>query len=183
MQPKTSNHTEVWAAWPRDARYEVSTSGNVRKQGATVFLKQHNTKDGYRRITQCLPKRVKKAIRVHRMVADAFIPNPDSLPQVNHRDGVKFNNTVDNLEWCTPLQNSRHAYANGLCPVQTGARNNASKLSQEQAIEILRLHREGKNQCAIAELMGVTNSCVHLLVHGKTWPHLKNIKHEHKEAI
>lgn len=52
--------------------------------------------------------------KVHRMVAEAFIPNPDNLPQINHKDGNKLNNHATNLEWCTARQNTAHAWLTGL---------------------------------------------------------------------
>lgn len=55
-----------------------------------------------------------KIYRVHRLVAETFIPNPDHLPQVNHKDCNKMNNHIDNLEWCTQQENIRHAVRNGL---------------------------------------------------------------------
>lgn len=56
----------------------------------------------------------KHSKRIHRLVAKAFVPNPDNLPQVNHKDGNKLNNSIDNLEWITNRDNTQHGYDNGL---------------------------------------------------------------------
>lgn len=96
--------------------YEVSDCGNVRSlnwrsKGITKSLWLKPTRYGYRQVY--LSKNGKgKMFLVHRLVATAFIPNPDSLPVINHIDENKINNCVSNLEWCTHLQNSRAYYAN-----------------------------------------------------------------------
>lgn len=69
---------------------------------------------------------------IHRLVAKAFIPNPNNLPQVNHRDGNKFNNKVENLEWCSSSDNQKHAYRIGLKKTPNlgrfGSLNHSSKV-------------------------------------------------------
>lgn len=70
-----------------------------------------------------------KCTRVHRLVAETFIPNPDNLPQINHIDGNKENNSVSNLEWVTALENTSHAWKNGLC-------NNIVKAKQRPVINV-----------------------------------------------
>lgn len=94
---------------------EVSSEGRVRSllRGTPYILKAQVDKKGYMRVRMTI-EREKMSIKVHREVAKAFIPNPNNLPQVNHKDGNKQNNRVDNLEWCTNQENARHAIANGL---------------------------------------------------------------------
>lgn len=86
--------------------YYVDDAGKVysRKYGDLRELKQYPKTHGY--LYVALSKNGKKDyLRVHRLVAEAFIPNPDNLPEVNHKDEDKTNNQVNNLEWCTPHDN------------------------------------------------------------------------------
>lgn len=94
---------------------EVSNEGRVRSllRGAPRVLKVQPDKKGYLRLRVTID-REKTCFKVHREVAKAFIPNPDNLPQVNHKDGCKSNNAVENLEWCTNKENARHAMSTGL---------------------------------------------------------------------
>lgn len=96
-------------------RYQISNLGNVRnRQG--LFMAQKPSKDGYVRLL--LAKNGKyKAEYVHRLVAKAFIPNPENKSEVNHIDGNKANNKASNLEWATTYENHQHAVALGLKPI------------------------------------------------------------------
>ena len=94
---------------------EVSSEGRVRSllRGSPRVLKTQTDKKGYHRLRVTI-EREKMCYKVHREVAKAFIPNPDNLPQVNHKDGNKSNNAVDNLEWISNRDNAHHAIENGL---------------------------------------------------------------------
>ena len=89
--------------------YEVSNLGRVRRDGK--ILKPTKIKNGYLYVG--LHKNgIQKTVRVHRLVASAFIPNPQNLPCVNHKDEDKTNNAVDNLEWCTSQYNANYGTRN-----------------------------------------------------------------------
>ena len=115
--------------------YQVSNLGNIRslnynRTGKTRTLKTCIKKD-YVVINLC-KNNMKKNYQVHRLVAQAFIPNCENKTEVNHIDGNKENNAVDNLEWATRSENMQHAFKNGLCDNQ----RMASKLSICKAVEV-----------------------------------------------
>ena len=87
--------------------YDVDEKGTVvnTKTGRTLHL--YDDKNGYKVVTLSIGGKQKR-VRVHRLVALKYIPNPNELPQVNHIDGNKQNNSVENLEWCDSSQNQRH---------------------------------------------------------------------------
>lgn len=103
---------EIWKPIKEyEGLYEVSSFGNVRsiKRNTTngKIMKLQKTKTGYYRVGLCKNNKV-KCYSVHRLVAQAFIPNLNNLPQVNHKNECKTNNNVENLEWCTMLYNVRY---------------------------------------------------------------------------
>ena len=106
---------EIWKDVDGFSNYEVSNMSRVRNKKNKRILTQKIGREGrYFSVYMKGDNGKESTQRVHRLVAKAFIPNPDNLPQVNHIDGDKLNNDIDNLEWCTPKHNNEHARDNGL---------------------------------------------------------------------
>lgn len=112
-----------------EGKYQISNNGavcsleyhntkGIKRKG---FLKPAKDSKGYLRCALSKENKL-RTFKIHRLVAQAFIPNPLNLPQVNHIDGDKTNNCVSNLEWCDNSYNQRHAYSNGLNPKHVGHR-------------------------------------------------------------
>ena len=105
---------ENWKDIPNyEGLYKISDLGNVKSTYSNKILKPSADKYGYVRFSATKNKK-QKTLRIHRLVAELFIQNPNNLPQVNHKDGNKENNCKTNLEWCTDSENKLHAYVNGL---------------------------------------------------------------------
>lgn len=93
--------------------YAVSNLGNIKNIKKRNILTPHLNHNGYLAYTFC-QNGIKKNFLIHRLVALYFIDNPNNLPYVNHKDGNKTNNRVENLEWCTAKENDNHARNSGL---------------------------------------------------------------------
>ena len=103
---------EEWKKIPGyEGLYEVSNMGNVRNVRRNKLLRLSKTNNRYIRVSLC-KNGIKTGLTVHRLVAEAFIPNPDNLPEVNHKDEDKTNNRVENLEWCDHKYNMNYGTRN-----------------------------------------------------------------------
>lgn len=124
----------------------------------------------YQIINLTLSDGSKKTFRLHRLVLMAFQPveNMQNL-EVNHKDGNKMNNKLENLEWCTPSENQKHAFQTGLQKPRAGSKSNFSKLTEDDIKLIFELRNEGFTQQEIAEQVGCTRSNISYILNKKTW--------------
>lgn len=118
--------------------YAVTEDGDVwshPKNGREgLWLRPAVTSKGYLRVCLATTNGRRLNCRVHRLVALTFIPNPDSLPEVNHRNGIKAENRKSNLEWSTTAQNAQHAFATGLRNPNTQPQIEARRRNQKLAV-------------------------------------------------
>lgn len=167
-----------------EGRYQVSNLGRVRSLpmvyrsslGNAVHKPgriRKSTKDthGYPQVFLCEKQAGRKETRlVHRLVVAAFLPNPESLQEVNHKDGNKTNNTVENLEWCTRLHNVDHA--NTLPTHRTGTRTSHSKLNWDTVNWVRAVHTPYDKMFgtrSLARLLGVLENSVAAIVSEDNW--------------
>lgn len=127
--------------------FQISNLGRVFSKRSNKLLKLHTSKTGYVTLATKIGGRhgFNKCFKVHRLVAEAFIPNPASKPQVNHLDGNKGNNIASNLEWATAKENIVHAFSEGLNTARKGAASPNAKLSESDVREI-RLSKKNQQE-------------------------------------
>lgn len=166
---------ECWKDVPGfDGAYQISNLGRVRSTERVVrhpcggdkhirerILKQCLSATGYPVVTLCKAGEKNKVYKVHRLVANAFLANPSNYPTVNHLDGNKCNPSAQNLEWCSPRQNTHHA-----CEVL----GTQGKLTRRLAAEIREMHGTGYySHRKLAAMYGISHTTVGKVVRGETW--------------
>ena len=158
-----------------EEKYQVSNLGRVKSlpRNGTIkeerLLKFNEDDDGYFRINLSIAKRVSTTKGAHRLVAQAFIPNPENKLQVNHKDGNKQNNLVENLEWCTNRENQQHAWDTGLQIAITGEDHANSKLTQADVDAIRERFKAGEADFEIAKDYVVDSTQISRIRKGLRW--------------
>lgn len=153
----------------RNGDYDVTPWGHVRDRRLRT-LKAYISVDGYW-FVNLLVEGQRKHVKVHILVAEAFIgPRPEGL-QINHKDGVKTNNHISNLEYCTAQENRLHAIRTGLVPL--GADAPHAKQTESQVTEYRRRWASGESAASLAAEAGMSKSAMYQALKGLKWKHLE----------
>ena len=148
--------------------YYITKSGKIFSTLTNKELKFDRSCRGYCKV-KLMDRRLGRFItlQVHRIVATQFIPNPNNLPEVNHKDGNKSNNSIYNLEWCTAEYNHRHAKETNLYKVEEDSPR--AKLTKEQVINIYKDYESCKNKTTLAKKYNVSDTLIGEIVRGVRW--------------
>ena len=174
---------ERWKEHPEFPRYLISDHGRIKNKNAGRILKPQLTSDGYHliRIVHGGGEKMTRHTRypqvgrtIHRLVLQTFLGYAPGM-QCNHKDGIKTNNHLSNLEWITRLKNMRHARKLGLFPSCKGERGGGSKLKNGEVWLIRKIinselyKRKGIKQWQVAKMFNVTHGAISCILRGKTW--------------
>ena len=164
-----------------DGMYQVSNLGRIKSLDRITFnnnmligrlMKNRKDKDGYLLITLSKNGKV-KTFKIHRLVAEAFMSNLDNLPQINHKNGIKSDNYVENLEWCDNSYNQRHALETGLRIMPRGESHYISYLKEIDIINIRQLKKEGISDNELALKYNVSSGHIWSIANRKCWKHIE----------
>lgn len=155
-------------------RYKISNDGRVYSSymGGRL-LKMNPNKDGYPQV-KLYNELGHFTFRVHRLVAELFIQNPETKPEVNHKNGIKSDNRVENLEWVTDKENVCHGIETGLIKRLNGVSHYKAILNDELVGKIREMARTGLSFCLIGRMTNLHHSTIGLAATGKNWAHLND---------
>lgn len=167
---KTTEKPRRWMPIPHSPGYEVSDQGEVRN-GQKIYKGGINS-NGYRSV-MIKYKKCNRSFKVHRLVMLAF-HGPSKL-EVNHINGIKSDNRLENLEYVTRSENLKHAYTIGLRDIPKGEQKRNSKLKEIDIYAIFALLRNDLSDAYCGELFGVSRILISHIRKGKAWKHLDEV--------
>lgn len=179
---------KVWKIIPgTNGQYEVSNDGEIKRIKGRVanskkgfrnvggnVLSQKTKSNGYKEVNLYIDAQVSKMMYVHRAVASAFIGEIPAGKGVNHKDGNKANNSVDNLEIVSYSENTKHGIDNGLIkpPSFLGSKHGMAKTNEETVLEIRLLYSQGKTPTELSAMYKKPFSTICKICYRNTWKHI-----------
>lgn len=150
--------------------YLITSDGEVINKKTGRKLKSDLNNCGYKRVTLSKEGKTKRFF-VHRLVALHYLPNPSGSDVVNHKNGDKTDNQVDNLEWCSPSKNRIHAFETGLC--KSGQEHHNSKVTDSDVTEVCELIESGlKRGDVLSQVPSISKSTFDDIRRRRTWRHI-----------
>lgn len=158
-------------------RYEISSLCQVKSlfdphgKERELILCPILTYWGYFTVNLYKDKKV-KVCRLHRIFANAFIPNPHNKPMINHINGIKTDNRIENLEWVTAKENINHAHRTGLAIVRKGEESRNNKLKNKDVNKIRMMYKKGVRVMELSEIFSVHHQNIYKILRRETWNHV-----------
>lgn len=179
-----NNPTEIWKDVKGfEGRYQISNLGRVKSLSRLILHRSGRylpskeiillplLNGAYPRIA-LYKDGASKRYSIHRLVAEAFIDNPHKKKCVNHKNGIKTDNRVENLEWVTYSENASHAFANGLTYSLKGEKHHQSKLNNKDVLDIRLSYKLGCTQKELAHRYCVSFQHISDIIRRNKWTHI-----------
>lgn len=174
---------KTWKRIPNYSLYEASTDGEIKtfnwkNQGKEAIMKPAKDNSGYLRTMLMRDDGIMHTIKVHRIIGQTFVDNPENKPEINHLNGIKSDNRAVNLAWTTRSENIQHAFDFLQKTKLIGEKNPAATITEKEVIEIRAVYtcdktvKERLTKRQLAQKYKVTIGCIKNIVTNKTWKHL-----------